>query len=198
MLRYAVVALLAAVLVMPAMAADPVPVKGTSVTYAPAVSVNAKDKVVQLNLTGVGLRTKVGFSVYTIASYVQDGTRVQKAEDLAKADAVRLLHLVMQRNVEPDDFIGAFRTAVGKSYPADKFAAEFAQLVTAVGKNAAAKGDQVVLLNLPGEGVRIRRGQKVDVTIKSPVFAQALWEVYLGAKPLDEGIKKGLVTRLAP
>lgn len=197
MFRYAAVALVAAVVAAPGMSADAVPVKGTSVSYAPAVSANVKDKTVQLNLTGVGLRTKVGFSVYTVASYVQDGTRVQKAEDLAKVDAARMLHLVMQRTVDPDDFIGAFRTAVGKSYPEDKFAAEFTQLVNAVGKNAAAKGDQVTLLHVPGEGVRIRVSNKVDVMIKNPAFSQALWEVYLGAKPLDEGLKKGLVGMLA-
>jgi hypothetical protein len=197
MFRSAIVALLVVVVAMPGMAADPVPVKGTSVTYAPAVSANVKDKAVQLNLTGVGLRTKVGFSVYTVASYVQDGTRVRGAEDVAKADAVRLLHLVMQRTVQPDDFIDAFRTAVGKSYPEGKFATEFTQLVNAIGKNAATKGDHVTLLHMPGEGVRIQVSNKVDVTIKSPAFSQALWEVYLGAKPLDEGLKEGLVGMLA-
>ncbi|VTR95128.1 lipoprotein transmembrane : Chalcone-flavanone isomerase OS=Singulisphaera acidiphila (strain ATCC BAA-1392 / DSM 18658 / VKM B-2454 / MOB10) GN=Sinac_0769 PE=4 SV=1 [Gemmata massiliana] len=136
MLRFAICAL---VVTGPLMAADPVTVKGTSVTYPPAVSANVKDKDVQLSLTGVGLRTKVGFNVYTVASYLQDGTRVQKAEDLARTDAVRLLHLVMQRTVQPDAFIGAFRTAVGKSYPDDKFVGEFTQLVNAIGKNAADK-----------------------------------------------------------
>ncbi len=98
MFRSTVVALLVAIVTVPGMAADPVPGQGTSVTYAPAVSANVKDKAVQLNLTGVGLRTKVGFDVYTVASYVQDGTRVRGAEDVAKVDAVRLLHLVMQRH----------------------------------------------------------------------------------------------------
>lgn len=198
MFRSAVLALIVAAVAGTGKAADPVPVKGTSVAYPPIVSATVKDKAVQLNLTGVGLRTKVGFDVYTVASYVQDGTRVRGAEDVAKADAVRLLHLVMQRTVQPDDFIGAFRAAVGKSYPEDKFAAEFKQLVEAVGKNAAVKGDHVTLLYVPGEGVRVQVGKKVDVTVKSPAFAQALWEVYLGPKPLDEGLKKGLVGLLAP
>jgi hypothetical protein len=114
------------------------------------------------------------------------------------ADAVRLLHLVMQRTVQPTEFIGAFRAAVGKSYPEDKFAAEFKQLADAVGENAAVKGDHVTLLHAPGEGVRVLAGKKVDVTVKSPSFAQALWEVYFGPKPLDEGLKKELVGRLKP
>jgi hypothetical protein len=198
MFRPAAVALVVTAVAGIGTAADPVSVKGTSVTYAPTVSVTVKDKAVPLNLTGVGLRTKLGFGVYAMASYVQDGTRVKGAEDVVKADAVRLLHLVMQRTVQPTEFIGAFRAAVGKSYPEDKFAAEFKQLVEAVGENAAAKGDHVMLLHVPGEGVRIQVGKTVDVTVKSPAFAQALWEVYLGPKPLDEGLKKELVGLLKP
>jgi hypothetical protein len=69
MFRPAVVALVVAVAAGTGTAADPaVPVKGTSVAYAPAVSVAVKDKPVQLNLTGAGLRAKLGFGVYTIAS----------------------------------------------------------------------------------------------------------------------------------
>lgn len=199
MFRRAVVALvLGAVAAAPAACADPVPVKGTSVTYAPTVAVTVKDKAVQLNLTGVGLRTKVGFGVYTVASYVQDGTRVKGADDVLKADTVRMLHLVMQRTVQPTEFIGAFRAAVGKSYPDDKFATEFGQLVEAVGENAATKGDHVTLLHVPGAGVRVQMGKKVDVTVKSAAFAQALWEIYLGLKPIDEGLKKGLVGMPTP
>ncbi|MDY3559363.1 chalcone isomerase family protein [Gemmata sp. JC673] len=198
MFRSAIFALVVAVVAGHGMAAEPVPVKGTSVAYAPTISATVKDKAVPLSLTGVGLRTKVGFDVYTVASYVQDGTRVQKAEDVAKTDTVRLLHLIMQRTVQPDDFIGAFRSAVGKSYPEGKFATEFTQLVNAIGKNAATKGDHVILLHVPGEGVRVQMGQKVDVTIKSPGFSQALWEVYFGSKPLDEGLKKGLVGSMKP
>jgi hypothetical protein len=180
-----------------AVAADPVPVKGSQNKFAPTVTVMVGDKPVELMLTGVGLRTKVGLNVYAIGSYLQEGAAARTPEDLAKADAVRMLHLVMERNVEPADFIDAFKSAVGKSYPADKFATEFAQLTEAVGKTAAKKGDQVILLFAPGTGMRIQIVGKVDLLIKNADFAQALWEVYLGPKPLDEKMKMGLVARLA-
>src|SRR5438132_5855663 len=168
MFRCAVVTLAAAALGAPtAVADDPVPVKGSKVTYAPTVSVPVKDKDVQLGLTGVGLRKKTGFSVYAVASYIQDGTAVRTAADVVKADAVRMLHLVMERTVQPAEFIGALKSAVGKSYPADKFEAEFAQLAEAVGGRAAARGDHVTLLSVPGAGVRIRMSDKVDVTVKN-------------------------------
>ena len=173
-------------------AAEPVAVKGSSATYPTSAAVAVGDKTVQLNLTGVGLRKRI-VSVYAIGSYVQEGKTVGTADDVVKVDAVRLLHLVMERTVEAADFIDAFKAAVGKTYPADQFAAEFAQLARAVGDTAAKKGDHVTMLYTPGTGVRIQIVGKVDVTVKGAAFAQALWEVYLGPKPLDEGLKKGLV-----
>lgn len=196
MFRCAAALLIGALAAITASAADPIPVKGSTAKYPPAVEVTVGDKSANLKLTGVGLRTKVGFGVYAVGSYLQDGVVVRTPEELAKADAVRMLHLVMERTVESGDFIDAFKSSVGKSYPADKFKDEFAEVAKAVGNNAAKKGDQVIMLYSPGTGVRMQIVGKVDVTVKNPAFAQALWEVYLGAKPIDEGLKKGLVGML--
>jgi hypothetical protein len=197
MSKHAVVSLVVGALAAAgAAAADPVPVNGTSVTYPQSVTVTVGDQPTRLALTGVGLRSKAIFNVYAVGSYVQDGAAARTAEDLAKTDAPRMLHLVMERTVGSADFIGAFRAAVGKTHPADAFAAEFAQLAAAVGDKAAEKGDHVTLLSSPGTGVRVRIAGKVDVTVRNPDFARALWEVYLGPKPIDEGLKKGLVSLL--
>jgi hypothetical protein len=194
MLRRAVVALVVGALgALPAPAADPVPVKVASATYPASAAVAVGDKTVKVNLTGVALRKRFGAGVYTIGSYVQEGAAVKCAEDVVKADGVRLLHLVMERTVDSEDFVAAFRIAVGRIDPDDKIAPEFKQLTDAVGDNAAAKGDHVYLIAMPGVGVRIRLADKVDVTIKNPAFARALWEVYLGENPIDETLKKDLV-----
>ena len=92
----------------------------------------------------------------------------------------------------------AIKDAVGKSHPADAFAAEFKQLAAAVGDTPAAKGDNVTLLHVPGAGLRVRMADKVDVTVKSEDFARAVWGVYLGPRPIDEVMKRGLVGRLSP
>lgn len=197
MFRIVAAVIVGALAAVNAAAADPVPVKGSQVRFAPSVSVMIGDKPTELAITGVGLRTKVGLNVYAIASYVQDGAGARTAEELARADSIRMLHLVMERNVEPDDFIDAFKSAIGKSYPMDRFAAEFMELTKAIGKTTAKKGDQVTLLYIPASGLRIQIVGKVDLTIKSPEFAQALWEIYLGPKPLDEKMKQSLSVRLA-
>jgi hypothetical protein len=178
-------------------AAEPVAVKGSATKYPTAVSATVGQKTYRLNLTGVGLRTKLGFGVYAIGSYLEDGARVRTAEELMKTDAVRALHLVMERDVQPREFVDAFKTAIGKNHPADKFQDEFAELMKAVGDRPLKKGDQIVLVAAPATGVRIQIVGKVDVSFKNAAFTEALWEVYLGAKPLDEKLKKGLVEMLA-
>lgn len=194
MARFAALVLLAAA--PAAVAADAVPVRGSSASFPTAVAVPAGDKTVSVKLTGVGLRTRLGFRVYAVGSYLQDGAAARSADEMAAADAVKMLYLVMERTVEPADFIGAFRTAVGKAHPADKFAAEFEQLTAAIGGTAAAKGDHVSMVSVPGVGVRVQIVGKVDVTVKNPAFAQALWGVFLGPQPIDEGLKAGLANRL--
>jgi coproporphyrinogen III oxidase-like Fe-S oxidoreductase len=178
-------------------AAEPVAVKGSATKYPTAVSATVGQKTYRLNLTGVGLRTKLGFGVYAIGSYLEDGARVRTAEELMKTDAVRALHLVMERDVQPREFVDAFKTAIGKNHPADKFQDEFAELMKAVGDRPLKKGDQIVLVAAPATGVRIQIVGKVDVSFKNAAFTEALWEVYLGARPLDEKLKKGLVEMLA-
>lgn len=178
-------------------AVEPVPVKGSAAKYPPAVSLAVGEMAVKLNLTGVGLRTKFGFGIYAIGSYLQDGASVKTAQELMTTDAVRALHLIMERDVEPRDFVDAFKTAIAKNHPPDKFQDEFTQLMKAVGDQPLKKGDQIVLVATAATGVRIMIVGKVDVTFKNAAFTEALWEVYLGSKPLDEKIKKGLIEMLA-
>lgn len=177
-------------------AVEPVPVKGSAAKYPPAVSLAVGEMAVKLNLTGVGLRTKFGFGIYAIGSYLQDGASVKTAQELMTTDAVRALHLIMERDVEPRDFVDAFKTAIAKNHPPDKFQDEFTQLMKAVGDQPLKKGDQIVLVATAATGVRIMIVGKVDVTFKNAAFTEALWEVYLGSKPLDEKIKKGLIEML--
>lgn len=196
MYRCSALAILVALVIAPfAFSADPVPVPGSSAKYPPTLVLPIAQKPVTLQLTGVGLRTKLFFNVYTVGSYLQQGSDARTAADLAKAETARMLYLVMERTVESEDFISAFKTAINQSHP-DRFTAEFNQLATAIGSTAAKKGDHVSLLYAPGSGLRIQIVGKADVTIQNPAFAQALWEVYLGPKPIDDDLKKGLVSRL--
>src|SRR5262245_394501 len=66
-----------------AMAADTVNVPGTSAHYPTRIEVQAAGKPVHLTLTGAALRKKAFFSVYTVASYLQEGVAAKSADQLA-------------------------------------------------------------------------------------------------------------------
>ena len=193
MARYAMAALVAGAILAPVAVADTVAVPGSSARFARAVPLPGSNPPAALTLTGVALRTKLVFNVYAIASYVQDGTPARTPEELARAEAPRMLHLVMERTVSGKDFLDAFRTAVAKTYPPEKFAAEFGQLAAVFGDRGAAAGENVVLLYTPGAGLRVQVVGKAGVTIPGGEFARAVWEVYLGPQPIDEEMKRGLV-----
>lgn len=192
MLRAAVCLILAA---GPAVAADTVPVGGSDIVYPRTQTLDAGGKPVSVTATGTALRKKLFFNVYTIASYLQTGTAAGSAEDVAGAEAVRLLHLVMERDVDGETFLSAIRSAVTKAH-GSKFDAELKTLAGAVGTVTAKKGDNVYMTYAPGTGFRVRVADKADVTIPGAGFAKAVWDIYLGADPIDADIKRDLVSRL--
>jgi hypothetical protein len=149
-----------------------------------------------MKITGVGMRTRVVFNVYALGHYLQEGSPVTTVDELCKSDVARMLYLVMERNVDGSDVIDSFKTAINKYYPKDKFAAEFAQFSAAVGSQSLVKGDHVSITYTPGTGTRVICQNKFDVTIKNAAFAQAVWEIFLGSKPVDADLKKGLVSLL--
>src|SRR5439155_12666971 len=91
--------------------------------FATAVTSQAEGKPVRLVLTGTAMRTKYGFSVYAIGSYVQEGVRVHTAEELAHVAASKQLHLLFERDVDGVTMAQSFRDAIGMSAPAPAFAA---------------------------------------------------------------------------
>ena len=94
------------------------------------------------------------------------------------------------------DFVEAFRSAVGSERVKTEFAGEFKKLTESVGNASADKGDFVILYYVPGDGTQIRIGQTVDVTIPGQAFGRAIWETYLGKTPIDEDMKKNLVSQI--
>jgi hypothetical protein len=196
MLRSIFLALAVGLLAAAARAAEMVGVEGSSTQYPVALDSQVAGKPVAMVLTGVALRQRAVFNVYTIGSYVQQGTSVHNAEELAAADVPKQLHLVMERNVDGKDLATAFRTAVRRNYPAPAFEEEIATLAGYLEGTSVKKGDHVWLTYAPGVGFQGSAAGKTPVVIKNPSFGRAIWEMYLGKHPVQEGVKQGLVGRL--
>jgi hypothetical protein len=153
-------------------------------------------QTVRLVLTGTGVRTKYGLSVYTIGSYLQEGVKVRNAEELAAAPAPKLLHLIFERSLEGETVADSFRNAIGMNNPAPAFATELDQLDRAFRSCAVRRGDHVWLIAIPGTGLACHLTGQPVVLIDNAAFARAAWEVYLGQRSLDASIRMGLTSRL--
>src|SRR4051794_31880513 len=68
--------------------------------YAATIASRIGGKPVRLVLTGTAMRTKYGFSVYAIGSYVQEGVKVRNGDELARIAAAKQLQLIFERDVD--------------------------------------------------------------------------------------------------
>jgi hypothetical protein len=176
-------------------AADTVGVPGSHTRFPTAIDATVAGKPVRLALTGVALRTRLVFSVYTIASYLREGVPVRTPEQLLDADAVKALNLVMERDVSGPDITDAIRTGIRLNHR-DGFADELAQVDKLLRDQDLRKGRGVMLTWVPKVGLRWQLTGQPELFVKNPAFARAVWEIYFGRHSIDEHIKAALVARL--
>jgi hypothetical protein len=178
------------------LAAELVGVPGSDTQFTTTMEWTVNDKPVRLVLTGTAMREKYFLNVYALASYIQEGSGVRNADELAAADMPKQLHLVMQRNVNGKDMAEAFVTAIRANHPAPEFNEEVNMLVEKLRGDTARKGDHIYLTHVPGVGLEVKVAGRMEFVIRNPEFPRAVWDIYLGRNNLGEGIKKGLVSRL--
>jgi hypothetical protein len=171
------------------------PGSGTSFPVEqPAGKVGGRE--VKLVLTGCAVRQKLLVNVYSIGSYVAGDAGVKSAEQLASADCLKRLHLIMERTVDGKDMAEAFRAAIRMNYPEPQFTDEVNKLVQFMRNDSARKYDHIALTHIPGIGLHCVWAGKADFLIKNTAFSKAVWDIYLGKKNLGESIKQGLTSRL--
>jgi len=156
---------------------------------------------VPLVLNGAGLRTRFMLEVYVVGLYVR--TRTTRTTRTTRADAVldarepRRVRLVMKRAVDAqtiwDNFNEGIRTnASGAELSAlEPRLVEVERAFRAIG--AVAKGDEVDIdLAADGTGVIRYRGEEQGV-ISSAELSRALLKIWLGAKPVQDDLKRALL-----
>ncbi|MDO9072813.1 MAG: chalcone isomerase family protein [Rubrivivax sp.] len=170
--------------------AQPAELEG--VKLAPTAQVGAAT----LQLNGAGVRTRAIFSVYVAALYVP-----QKATDpaaLLAQKGPRRITLTMLRTVDADTFAEALNDGLGKNHSEAQIAGFKAQ-IEALNANLKAageakKGDVIQLEFAPETGTRVTvNGQAKGSAIPGEDFYTAVMRIWLGDKPVDGSLKKGLL-----
>lgn len=146
-----------------------------------------------LLLNGAGFRKKLFIKVYAGGLYLKQ--KSADAQAIIGADdpmAIRM-HFVYD-GVSGKKLINAWNEGFSNATSGniaplkteiDQFNAFFSE--------EAKKNDIYDIVYLPGEGVRVSIKGKVKGTIKGLAFKQAVFGIWLGEKPADAKLKKGML-----
>ena len=171
----------------------------------PRTGVHFTTRQGDLSLLGVGVRTKSIFriKVYTIGLYVADAAlagplAVHKGKldapefyrDLVWGDFEKQINMRFLRDVTREQVQQNFRESLPQVNPArlDVFASHMI---------AMKAGQEYVIRWAPGGILETSFGGQPNTPIADKDFAAAVFGIWLGDKPIQDDIKKGLLSRSA-
>ena len=184
--------LTAAALAFAALGANAQAVEIEGVKLEPTVQVGGA----ALQLNGAGVRTRAIFKVYVAGLYVPQ--KANSAATLLAQKGPRRVAITMLRNVDADTFSGALSEGLQKNLSDAQYVA-FKTQIDALGASfkaagEAKKGDVIHLEFAPDTGTRVVvNGKTQGSAIPGEDFYAALLRIWLGDKPVEADLKKGLV-----
>jgi Chalcone isomerase-like len=184
--------LAAMVVALAAMGASAQPAEVEGVKLDPTAQVGGA----ALQLNGAGVRTRAVFKVYVAGLYVP--AKANNAAALLAQKGPRRVAITMLRNVDADTFSGALSEGLQKNLSDAQFAGFKAQIDTLTANFKAAgeakKGDVIHLDFAPDAGTRVVvNGKAQGSAIAGEDFYTALLRIWLGDKPVDGDLKKGML-----
>jgi len=144
-----------------------------------------------LVLNGVGLRTKYMVKVYVAGLYVG-----QKSSDtglILREDAPKRIVMQFVHGVSKSQLTDGFSESFNDNTPdaAKTMKSDIDRFFGAL--DPVKDGDQMVFTYIPGTGTSFAINGTEKLTIPGPAFGQMLFSVWLGPKPPNAGLKKGLL-----
>ncbi|MFC4432032.1 chalcone isomerase family protein [Cupriavidus respiraculi] len=175
---------------MPASGAGAAEIEGLRIDEATRVA----GKELQLN--GVGLRTVFIVKGYVAALYLPE--KVRNAAVVLGAKGPKRLQIRPLREVEADTFVKALNEGMRENHTdvqLEKFADRMAQLEQAMNQvGTARKGDVINFDYSPDSGTVIAiNGTPRGRPIPGEDFYQAVLRIFLGDRPVDRDLKRGLL-----
>jgi Chalcone isomerase-like len=147
-----------------------------------------------LKLNGMGVRTKTMLKVKVYAAGLYLATPSRDATAIIAADEPKqvVMHFLYKK-VEKDKLTEAWREGFQNNSAAalpalkarlDEFCAMWPDMTS---------GERAVITYVPDTGTRLELNGKEVGVISGKDFADALFAVWLGAKPADAGLKEGIL-----
>jgi hypothetical protein len=152
---------------------------------------------VPLRLNGAGLRTRLFLDVYVMGLYLPAPTA--RADAVLRGGQLRRVHLAMKRDVAADTIWEAFAEGIRKNTSAAELAAlapplaQIEQLFREIGDVAA--GDSIDIDFRADGAVDVAHdGRPRGSVAPSADLQRALLSIWLGAKPVQEDLKRALLS----
>lgn len=150
----------------------------------------------ELVLNGAGIRTRFFVKVYVGALYLPE--KKTAAADVLALGGPKRIQLAMLRELTAQQLADALNEGfAANSPPADheRYKGQLAELLGIMNSLGAAKQGEVIALDfVPDAGTRVLvNGAAKGKTIPDEGFYRAILRIWLGDKPVDADLKKGLL-----
>jgi Chalcone isomerase-like len=144
-----------------------------------------------LVLNGLGVRTKYMVKVYVAGLYLEKKSSDPSA--IIKADAPKQIVMQFVHGASKNQMADAFNESFNDNSPeaVKTMKADIERLIGAL--EPVKVGDQMVFTYVPGTGTTFALNGKEKLTIAGPAFSPVLFSVWLGPKPPNADLKKGML-----
>lgn len=144
----------------------------------------------EMQLNGAGIREKMWIDLYVGGLYVQ--TKSTNANSIINADAAMAIKLhIVSRMVSQSKMIGAVTEGFENSSTGKATAAEKASFIACF-NDEITKEDVYDIAYANGKTIVYKNGKQKG-SVSGLEFKKALFGIWLGKKPADKNLKKGML-----
>jgi hypothetical protein len=146
----------------------------------------------ELVLNGAGIRTRFFVKVYVGALYLPE--KKTAAADVLALGGPKRVSLAMLRDLTAQQLADALNEGFAANNP-PAYKAQLAELLAVMNSLGSAKSGEVIALDfVPDSGTRVLvNGAAKGKPIPDEGFYRAILRVWLGDKPVDADLKRGLL-----
>lgn len=148
----------------------------------------------ELVLNGAGLRTKFVFKVYVGALYVAEKTTTPAA--IYDSPAPRRMLMRMMRDMDAEALYKALDEGLRNNLAETEltgFKPQIDQLGTIMKDIGAVKEGDGIAIDFDSAGTEVGVNGRSQGRVEGAAFGRALLKVWLGDRPADDDLKKGLL-----
>lgn len=148
---------------------------------------------VSLNLNGVGLRNKLFFKIYIAQLYLEK--KEKNADKVLASDSQKTMRMYfLYDEVAKDKLVAAWNEGFEGNLSKEQLT-KLESRITAFNSmfETAKKGDLVSLDYIPEVGTRVVTNGALKGVIEGKDFADAMFSIWLGKKPVTTELKQSLL-----